>query len=68
MSLYAFFYFVWKKAGVVYDQFLPAEKLRPVLSQFSLVFGLHLVHLCLNQRSNFICDFMSGKVCLQPAY
>jgi len=33
----------------------------PVLSQFGLVVGLHLVHLSLNQRSDIFCNFMLGQ-------
>ena len=32
-----------------------------VLSQFGLVFGLHLVHLSLILYSDIFCDFLSGQ-------
>ena len=33
----------------------------PVLTCFSLVLGLHLVHLSLNRYSDIFCDFLLGQ-------
>ena len=47
--------------GLSWASSCPKVEAWPVLSQFGLVFGLHLVHLSLNLRSDFIYNFMSGQ-------
>ena len=47
--------------GLVYASSCTNTESWPVLISFALVFGLHLVQLSLNLRSDFVCDFISDQ-------
>ena len=55
-------------SGLFWASTCPKVVASLVLTRFASVLGLHLVELSLIRCSDIFCDFLSAKVCLQPAY